>query len=214
MNNLKDTVLRGKLLPLPVRKMNAVIQGSVQGLSNSDLPEIKAVTDKTNFKSPEEFVQYVLPYAEKAANDLGVSPLVLVAQAALETGWGKAVTRHPDGSSSFSLFNIKADKRWGGDHVVKSTLEYNNGFAKHEKAAFRSYDSYADSFSDYVDFLRTNSRYVNALDNQGDDALFIKDLHKAGYATDPEYANKILDILNRQSIQDHTSFENTSEVYG
>ena len=213
--NVKDeSLLHGKLLPLPVRRLNSVIQGDVKGLSKFELPEIKVITDKTDFKSQEEFTQYVLPYAEKAAKELGISPLVLVAQAALETGWGKAVTRHTDGSSSFNLFNIKADKRWNGENVIKSTLEYDNGFAKHEKASFRSYDSYADSFTDYVDFLRTNSRYDDALHHRGDDELFIKDLHKAGYATDPNYSDKVLDILNRESMQVHAKaspdFESSS----
>lgn len=213
-NKLNESLLHGKLLPLPERRMNAVIQTSVTGLSKHELPELKAISDKTDFKSADEFTQYVLPYAEKAAKELGVSPLVLIAQAALETGWGKAVTRHPDGASSFNLFNIKADKRWDGDSVTKSTLEYADGIAKHEKATFRSYDSYADSFTDYVDFLRTNSRYVDAIDNQGDDTLFIKDLHKAGYATDPDYADKILNIFNRDLIQNHAKAETDSEVFG
>lgn len=168
------------------------------------VPKINAVSDdKTQFNSSEEFTQHILPHAKKAAEELGVSPLVLVSQAALETGWGKAVTRNPDGSSSFNLFNIKAGNNWDGDTVIKSTLEYDNGLAKHEKASFRAYDSYADSFDDYVDFLRTNSRYGDALRNQGDDQLFIKGLHKAGYATDPNYSDKILNIFNRDSMQEH-----------
>ncbi|MCK5386743.1 MAG: flagellar assembly peptidoglycan hydrolase FlgJ, partial [Gammaproteobacteria bacterium] len=186
------------------------IQGSVKGLSRFELPELKPITDKTQFNSPEEFTQHILPYAQKAAKELGVSPLVLVSQAALETGWGKAVTRHQDGSSSFNLFNIKADNRWDGDRVIKSTLEYDNGLAKYEKASFRSYDSYADSFDDYVDFLRTNSRYGHALRNQGNDKLFIQDLHKAGYATDPNYADKVLNILQRDSMQVNTTLERVS----
>lgn len=211
-NKQNESLVHGKMLPLPARRMNAVIQGSVKGLSRFELPEIKPMTDKTQFKSPEEFTQHILPYAQKAAKELGVSPLVLVSQAALETGWGKAVTRHQDGSSSFNLFNIKADNRWDGDHVIKSTLEYDNGLAKYEKASFRAYDSYADSFDDYVDFLRTNSRYGDALhnqSNQGDDKLFIKDLHKAGYATDPNYADKVLNILKRDSMQVNAK-ENTT----
>ena len=203
LNNHKDNVIHGKMLPLSMRRLNSVDPSSVSGLSNFELIEMKPMTDKVNFNSPEEFTQHILPYAEKAANELGVSPLVLVSQAALETGWGQAVTRRPDGESSFNLFNIKADSRWNGDKVIKSTLEYDNGLAKYEKASFRSYDSYADSFDDYVDFLRTNNRYSDALHNNGDDKLFIKDLHKAGYATDPNYADKILDILNRDSMQTH-----------
>ena len=202
-NQQKELQINGKILPRSSQKLHAIDQSSVRGLSRYELPAIKPMADKTQFNSPEEFTHHILPYAEKAAKELGVSPLVLVSQAALETGWGKAVTQHKDGSSSFNLFNIKADKRWSGDRVIKSTLEYDNGLAKHEKASFRAYDSYADSFDDYVDFLRTNSRYDNVLRNQGNDQSYIQDLHKAGYATDPNYANKVLNILKRDSIQEH-----------
>ena len=213
-NRHNESLENGKMLPLPAGKMNSVIQGSVAGLSKFELSEIKPISDRTQFKSPEEFSQYILPYAEKAAIEIGVSPLVLVSQAALETGWGKAVTRHQDGSSSYNLFNIKADNRWDGKQIVKSTLEYDNGVAKYEKASFRAYDSYADSFDDYVDFLRTNNRYDDALRHDGDDQVFIKDLHKAGYATDPNYANKILDILNRDSIQEYSKADEELRVFG
>ena len=211
LNHPKESPLRGKMLPYSTQRLSAVDQHSVRGLSSSELPAIKPMSDKTQFNSPEEFTQHILPYAEKAANELGVSPLVLVAQAALETGWGKAVTQHKDGSSSYNLFNIKADKRWSGDNVIKSTLEYDNGMAKHEKASFRAYDSYADSFDDYVHFLRTNSRYDNVLRNSGNDKLFIQDLHKAGYATDPNYADKVLNILKRESMQVHAKASPASE---
>ena len=211
LNNHRGNAIHGKMLPLSMRRLNSVDPSSVSGLSNFELTKMKPMTDKVNFNSPEEFTQYILPYAEKAADELGVSPLVLVSQAALETGWGKAVTRRPDGESSFNLFNIKADSRWNGDKVIKSTLEYDNGLAKYEKASFRSYDSYADSFDDYVDFLRTNSRYGDALQHNGNDQLFIKDLHKAGYATDPDYADKVLNILKRDSIQAHTLSDSDAE---
>jgi len=204
----KEIPANGKVLPLNSMRLQEVDQGSVIGLANHELPEVKPLADKAQFKSPEEFTHHILPYAEKAAKELGVSPLVLVAQAALETGWGKAVTQHKDGSSSYNLFNIKADKRWSGDNVIKSTLEYDNGMAKYEKASFRAYDSYADSFDDYVNFLRTNSRYDGVLHNQSNDQSYIKDLHKAGYATDPNYADKVIDILNRKSIQVHSNANN------
>ncbi len=203
----KEMLVHGKMLPLSTQRLNAVDNTSVRGLSKFELPAIKPMQDKIHFSSAEEFTSHILPYAQKAAKELGVSPLILVAQAALETGWGKAVTRHKDGTSSFNLFNIKADKRWNGDHIIKSTLEYDNGLAKYEKASFRAYDSYADSFDDYVNFLRTNSRYDDVLYNQGNDQLYIQDLHKAGYATDPNYADKVLNILNRDLMQQHVKSE-------
>ena len=208
INSVKEQLHYGKMLPQYNQQLSAVDQSSVYGLSSAELPAIMPLADKTQFNSPEEFTSHILPYAEKAAKELGVSPLVLVSQAALETGWGKAITRHQDGSSSFNLFNIKADNRWDGNQVIKSTLEYDNGLAKHEKASFRSYDSYADSFDDYIDFLRSNSRYGSALQHQGDDKLFIKNLHKAGYATDPNYADKIINILKRDSTQTYSRVDN------
>lgn len=202
-NSSKELPFNGKVLPLSSMRLHEVDRSSVRSLASYELPAINPLADKTKFNSPEEFTHHILPYAEKAAKELGVSPLVLVSQAALETGWGKAVTQHKDGSSSYNLFNIKADQRWSGDRVIKSTLEYDNGMAKHEKASFRAYNSYSDSFDDYVDFLRTNSRYDNVLRHEGDDKSYIKDLHKAGYATDPNYSNKVLNILQRDSIQEH-----------
>ena len=200
-NKRNEMLINGKLLPHSLQRLNTVDQASVSGLSKNELTGLKPMLDKTHFNSPKEFTDHMLPYAEKAAKELGVSPLVLVSQAALETGWGKAVTRNQNGESSFNLFNIKADNRWNGEQVVKSTLEYDNGIAKHEKASFRAYDSYADSFDDYVDFLKSNSRYGSALHNQGNDQSFIKDIHKAGYATDPNYADKVIDILKRDTMQ-------------
>lgn len=209
--NTSDSMIHGKMLPLTSLRMATVDNIPVAGLAQNELREIQPLDDRTQFDSPEEFVNHILPYAVKPAKELGVSPLVLVSQAALETGWGKAVTRLPDGSSSYNLFNIKADSRWDGKHVTKSTLEYDNGIAKYEKASFRAYDSFADSFDDYVDFLRSNQRYGSVLRHAGDDQLYIEGLHKAGYATDPNYADKVLNILKRDSIQEHASAVSESE---
>ncbi|QEW07745.1 flagellar assembly peptidoglycan hydrolase FlgJ [Nitrincola iocasae] len=143
------------------------------------------------FDSPREFVDALLPMAEEMAAELGVDPKVLLAQAALETGWGRFVI---DGSNN--LFNIKADSGWGGERVNVSTLEYRDGVAAKEMAAFRSYDSYADSFRDYVSFLRTNPRYQQALENTANPADYLRELQAAGYATDPAYAQKIEQIFS------------------
>jgi flagellar protein FlgJ len=88
-----------------------------------------------------------------------LSPAVLVAQAALEVAGGKRVIKDADGNVTHNLFGIKADPRWEGPKAVVSTLEYEQGVASRQKAAFRSYESFEESFNDYVDFLTSGSRY-------------------------------------------------------
>ncbi|WP_415882397.1 flagellar assembly peptidoglycan hydrolase FlgJ [Neptuniibacter sp. QD34_54] len=157
------------------------------------------------FESPEQFVEKLMPLAEKVAGELGVDPRVLLAQAALETGWGKFMVRSPDGSNSNNLFNIKADRRWDGDSAQVSTLEYRDGVAQREKAFFRSYDSYEDSFRDYVSFLQNSPRYKMALESAGDPYDYVRQLQDAGYATDPEYANKIRNIFDGELLASRSS---------
>ena len=154
------------------------------------------------FHSPQAFVQHMWPHAQQAANELGVDPGILIAQAALETGWGKAINRDANGQSSHNLFNIKADSRWDGPAVAVNTLEYKDGIAKREVANFRRYKSFAESFNDYVKFLKTSERYQDALASN-DSNTFVKELHAAGYATDPHYADKILNIADRDSFRSH-----------
>ena len=186
--------------------LKQAIPGSEQQIFTSVMDQnkvavLKGKTMPVSFTTPEHFVRNMLPMAEKAAAELGVSPQVLIAQAALETGWGKAVNKFKDGSSSYNLFNIKADQRWSGETVSKSTLEYQAGTAKREIANFRAYDNYADSFNDYVQFLKSNPRYQQALASSAKSEEFVSELQQAGYATDPDYANKILDILKRDPLQ-------------
>jgi flagellar protein FlgJ len=149
------------------------------------------------FASRKEFIHRLMPLAESAAAELGVSPSVLLAQAALETGWGRSVIRKGDGSSSFNLFCIKAGSQWEGKRAGVVSLEYDQGVAVRRAASFRAYDSYEESFGDYVRFLRENPRYAAALARADDPAAYARELQKAGYATDPHYANKILAIARR-----------------
>lgn len=144
------------------------------------------------------FMSQLLPHAREAASELGVDVNVLLAQAALETGWGQSVIKNAQGDSSFNLFNIKADRSWQGKQTRVSTLEYADGVARKEMAGFRSYDSYKQSFDDYVDFLKSNPRYGEALKKAGNAAQYVRELQKAGYATDPRYAEKIMSIYNSQ----------------
>ena len=144
------------------------------------------------------FMSQLLPHAQQAASELGVDANVLLAQAALETGWGKSVIKNSQGDSSFNLFNIKADKSWQGKQARVSTLEFDGSVARKEMAGFRSYESYKQSFDDYVSFIKSNPRYSSALKMAENPERYVHELQKAGYATDPNYAEKVLNIYRSQ----------------
>lgn len=157
---------------------------------------------RNGFDSPEAFVQSLWPHAKAAAAELGVDPKLLLAQAALESGWGKTMVRGANGRESHNLFGIKADRSWEGQSLATQTLEYESGWPVKRRAAFRAYESYADSFRDYVRFLKSNPRYVKALENIDNPARFMDCLQEAGYATDPNYARKVMAIY-----KGHSAFE-------
>ena len=155
--------------------------------------------------SPETFVKELWPHAQRAARELGTRPELLLAQAALETGWGQHMIRGTDGSNSFNLFGIKADARWQGERAVTETIEFENGLMRKQRASFRAYASLADSFADYADFLKTNPRYRAALNTAADAPSFARALAAAGYATDPEYSGKINRIMDGERLRDALS---------
>ena len=151
-------------------------------------------------KDPRTFVDYLYPHAERAGKAIGVEPEVLLAQSALETGWGQHVVADKTGVSSHNFFNIKADHRWQGEKVNKQTIEFRDGIAVRENANFRRYRSIADSFNDYAQFILTEPRYQSAREATSN-TDYIQALHQSGYATDPEYANKIIELLQHEAIQ-------------
>ncbi len=150
-------------------------------------------------KTAPEFVKQVWGYAQQAAAELGVSAKVLVAQAAHESAWGRSMPRLSDGRSSFNLFGIKAHGGWTGPVAASRTHEYIHGRRVNLSDGFRAYGSYGESFMDYVAFLRRNGRYAQAL-KQTDDAAFMRELQRAGYATDPKYASKVMAIARGKAL--------------
>ncbi|MDU8424043.1 flagellar assembly peptidoglycan hydrolase FlgJ [Pseudomonas syringae pv. actinidiae] len=152
---------------------------------------------KRAFSNADQFVETMLPLAKDAAARIGVDPVMLVAQAALETGWGKSIMRQQDGSSSHNLFGIKAAGSWKGAEARAITSEFRDGKMVKETADFRSYDSYADSFHDLVSLLQNNNRYKDVVGSADNPEQFVKELQKAGYATDPAYASKISQIAKQ-----------------
>jgi flagellar protein FlgJ len=160
------------------------------------LPQ-SAQAAKTTFSSPADFVATMLPMAQAAAERIGVDAHYLVAQAALETGWGKSVIHQQDGSNSHNLFGIKSHNSWDGASARVQTTEYVAGKQVKEAASFRAYDSFEQSFDDYVNFLQSNGRYEKALNSTEDPQQFAQELQQAGYATDPQYARKIGQIARQ-----------------
>ncbi|TPH17131.1 glucosaminidase domain-containing protein [Litorilituus lipolyticus] len=177
---------------------NRVVHATPIPLATSDNMAKQNVKISTpNFEQPKDFVSALIKPAKKVQEKLGVPFEVVIAQAALETGWGQKIIKDADGASSNNLFNIKADARWSGNKVSKDTLEFENGAMVKKTAPFRMYQSLTESVNDYVNFLSTNNRYQDALQQPGDVEQFLHSLQKAGYATDPQYANKILGTLKK-----------------
>ncbi len=164
----------------------------------STRPTIEATQRRADWRpmGHQEFVQDIWPLAEQAAADLDVDPRALVAQAALETGWGQRLIRDGAGVSGNNLFGIKADSRWDGERVGVKTLEYDGGAPKRIHDEFRAYPSLRDGFEDYVSFLKGNARYESATRGGLTPEEFAGSLQDAGYATDPNYVDKIKVIVN------------------
>jgi peptidoglycan hydrolase FlgJ len=152
--------------------------------------------------TPQAFVEKLAPHARQVAAELGIPDKFLLGHAALESGWGRREPRFADGSSSHNLFGIKADRSWQGPVVEVTTTEYVNGRREVVKDQFRAYASYADSLRDYADFLRSNPRYAQVLEGQHDAVSFARSLQRAGYATDPSYADKLASVINGRSMRE------------
>lgn len=163
--------------------------------------QAKPAKAAVNFDSPQEFVNSLWQYAKKAASKIGVNPAVIIAQSALETGWGQHIIKDKNGDSSFNLFNVKAHRDWDGEKAAQSTLEFEKGVAVRKTEPFRVYNNFSEAFDDFVNFLNSNSRYEQALDSAAEPEQFLQQLQKAGYATDPNYANKIIGILNSSTFK-------------
>ncbi|MGJ8681961.1 flagellar assembly peptidoglycan hydrolase FlgJ [Paraglaciecola sp.] len=153
------------------------------------------------FTDAQAFIEQLYPVAQQAAKQLGIDPKALLAQAAVETGWGKHMIHTTDGQNSHNLFGIKADRRWQGDRAIVDTLEVEKGVAKTQKAPFRVYENFNDSMQDYVKFVQQNPRYENAVKQSNQSQNYFSELQQAGYATDPDYAKKVISVLEGERFR-------------
>jgi peptidoglycan hydrolase FlgJ len=155
-------------------------------------------------KGAAGFVEQHQDAAKAAEAKTGIPATFMIAQAAHETGWGRKEIRHGDGSPSFNLFGIKAGANWKGPVAEITTTEYVNGKAQKVVAKFRAYASYAESFADYGRLMQDSPRYAGiaqraakgTLHEQGGAVAFAQGLQRAGYATDPAYADKLTRVIN------------------
>jgi flagellar protein FlgJ len=146
-------------------------------------------------RTGQEFLDRMKAHAQAASQATGIPARFLLGQAALESGWGKREIRAADGSQSFNVFGIKAGRNWTGPTVQTMTTEYVGGVPRRVMQKFRAYASYAEAFKDYAGLMQGNRRYAAVL-KQTDSAGFAYGLQRAGYATDPQYGQKLTQILN------------------
>jgi flagellar protein FlgJ len=142
----------------------------------------------------KEFVATLLPMAQKAAQVIGIDPKLLLAQSALETGWGKHIISH-------NLFGVKANHQWEGDTVVAKTLEYDKNELQVKRETFKAYPSFLESFMDYINLLKSD-RYQGVLTKLNNPKAFLNQLQQSGYATDPQYADKVMSIYQSSAFQE------------
>ena len=203
INNPRPVIAYSKSA-VTVSRLRNDFNAAASGIPPQQTPQVND-SDKSLWESAEDFVEDLWPHALRASEKLGVDAEVLMAQSALETGWGKHLPVKADGSNSFNLFGIKADQRWSGDKVEITTREFRYGVMQHEKAEFRSYESVSQAFEDYANFIIDNPRYQKALERGYDASAYTRELQKAGYATDPEYASKINRIRDSEELQSKVS---------
>jgi flagellar protein FlgJ len=180
------------------------VPGRHVGEANSEDLAVNASTtqaDKPFWSDAAEFAKDVWPHVKRVAKVLNVSPVGVLAQTALETGWGKHVMPDGDGQNSFNLFGIKASRGWDGDAVNKPTLEFEAGVATRQTERFRTYNDVAATFNDYENLLANNPRYETVANHRADLKGFAEALQASGYATDPQYAEKITRVAESPMMQ-------------
>jgi peptidoglycan hydrolase FlgJ len=179
---------------------NLKAPGEVTDAASRELPLSNSSGLAPDDAAKRQFIEKLLPHAEAAARELGVDARAIVAQAALETGWGRSRPADARGGSN-NLFGIKAGGSWNGAAVASLTTEYDAGVAHRELARFRAYASAQDGVQDYVSLLRDNPRYSAALNTGHDVRAFATALQRGGYATDPDYANKLMSVFDQLERQ-------------
>ncbi len=178
---------------------DALLSRNVAMLQSFNATSRRQVNDLPNqsINSIADFKNIMTKHADIASAKSGIPSQLMLGQAALESGWGKRQIKGQDGTESYNLFGIKANKGWDGKVVETLTTEYINGVKQKRVEQFRAYDSYADSFADFAKLMTDNPRYKNVLNNLDNPAAYANAMQKAGYATDPNYAQKLTNVIQK-----------------
>jgi flagellar protein FlgJ len=177
-----------------------LLKRQISGKPAPALPKSAAETGSIA-ATPAEFINRMMPSIKTAASSLGVNPMGLMAQAALETGWGQRMPRNADGSPSYNMFGIKAGDGWTGPKAITDSMEVTNGVAAPKRTAFRSYGSIEESVNDFAALLKNSPRYKDALAAGANASAYVARIGSSGYATDPDYGNKLNEILHGDALQ-------------
>ena len=194
---LADVIARQleRQMGVPVNPQGAAQAAAASALRAGATPADGAQVQKA-MGSAQGFVAEHQAAARAVEAQTGIPAGFLIAQAAHETGWGRRDIRNADGSSSNNLFGIKAGAGWNGPVAEVTTTEYVNGQAHKVKQKFRAYASAEESFADYAKLMTDNPRYTQVLAHSGNAQTFAQGLQRAGYATDPSYADKLTKVIN------------------
>lgn len=191
--------------PLDLSRKPAMASGTDKSGAASALEAPGTTAASTSRKRSTSIPEYVRAFrdkltehAKKAAELTGIPANFMLGQAALESGWGRREIKNPDGSQTHNVFGVKAGGNWRGKTVDVATTEYVNGVPQKRIEKFRAYDSYGAAFEDYARMLSNNPRYKNVVANGQDAHNFARGLQRAGYATDPNYAQKLSSIIQKR----------------
>jgi peptidoglycan hydrolase FlgJ len=202
----------GNLSSIQQHRIKAAAQTQSQTQIQTQNPALgrpTAAFKASGFDSPQAFLESLFPAFQTVAEQIGLDPKALLAQAAVETGWGKYMIHSGNGQNTHNLFGIKADRNWTGNKAVVDSIEFDQGVATTSKSPFRAYENFTDALQDYVNFVQQSPRYENALKKSSQPSQYFDELQQAGYATDPAYADKIMSVLNSELL---SSFDPQSRL--
>ncbi|MGD9834893.1 MAG: flagellar assembly peptidoglycan hydrolase FlgJ, partial [Piscinibacter sp.] len=196
----KMTGLPGGLADIIAKQLERQMSGAQPAIPSAPSTEAAPLNGRKGTPGQAEFVGRHSDAARAAEAETGIPAAFMIAQAAHESGWGRREIRNADGSPSNNLFGIKAGPSWKGAVAEITTTEYVDGQPRKVTAKFRAYASAAESFADYARLMKTSPRYKGVLEsvanNAGSAEGFAQGLQKAGYATDPAYADKLARTIN------------------